>query len=164
MLTADGHRAHDHRASPKGNILYESKITGRSPSSWNMSWDQCRWNKFWETPFRYFPFVTNWRFTMVLDIVIKVWSLKGMCCRLLGNFHQSSSNSKGKAIFDMLISNGAEYYMPEYKISFNYFCVWNTVSALCSLLQLKLNALKFPVPFYRLYTSVTFKLFMEWMN
>lgn len=107
-------------------------------------------------PFRYFSFVANWSFTTILDVLIKVWSLRGVCCTLLHSFHQCFSNSKGKAVFDILISDGAEYYMPESKISFNYFCVWNTVSALCSLPKLKLNAVKFPVPFYRLYTSVTF--------
>lgn len=34
-----------------------------------------------------------------------------------------SANSKEKAIFDMLISDEAEYKMPESKISFNYFYI-----------------------------------------
>lgn len=36
------------------------------------------------------------------------------------NFHQGLSNFKGKAIFDILIRDGADYNMPESKIRFNY--------------------------------------------
>lgn len=115
-------------------------------------------------PFRYFSFVANYGFTMVLDVLIKVWPLKGACYGPPCSFHQCFSSSKGEAIFNTLISDGAKYYMPVSKISFNYFYIWDTLNALCSLPELKLNAVKFPIPFYRLYTSVTFKILMEWIS